>query len=665
MIITEFRSRRSAYGTVRDTTWEELVHRLEEPVRTTETMEEYANLTSEQKTEIKDVGGYVAGEFAEGKRGKLLLKSRCILTIDADHAIDASLDIMRDLYDDICYFVHSTHTSTKDSLRLRWLFPLKRPVDSAEYRYLCSVVKEWVGEESIDETTDQPERLMFWPSISSDAEYICEYHGGDFLDPDELLEGVDLTAFLEKAEQEQANRDVVAEGLIPNGTRDNTLTRLAGVFQQAGLPDELCQEFLARTNAMCCETPLPDADVKRICKSILRKSKGDLVKVQDRDDDYDFGDLGDKLDTDSVEKKTGRNVIDISAAENGNALRDRDIPDTDFIVPGLIPECGLGLIIAPPKTGKSWLAMDIAISVATGTPLLGVESKQAETLYLALEDFDKRIKRRMLKVAGADEDRQDLGKFYHAEAAPTTEGGLTEELDKHLRKHPDAKLVIIDTLQKVRGNAKRTESAYQYDYRDVGILQAYAITRQICLILVHHTRKARDADELLSNASGTNGVSGVVDFGMELAKKNWSDKQAQLKVTGRDVDNKTYIVTFNDTTCRWENLGEEKDVRQSEDEIAYSTDPVVRAIKDKLSQAESKPEGIEDFDDPVTWEVSLQDLLSISRYEYGGSPVSTPRALGGHLNKLAYQLEHIDSITFTSVHRRGGDVRVFSRPRTV
>ena len=661
MIITEFASRKSVYGVVRDLSWEDFVAKLSDPIRTSETLAEYAAMTNEQKTETKDVGGYVAGQFEQGKRNKLRLKSRCVLTIDADCASYSSLDDMQALYDDVAFVVHSTHTSTKENLRLRWLFPLTRPVSSAEYRYLCGVVKTWIGEDSIDETTDQPERLMFWPSVCSDAEYYFYENDGEFIDPDKYLDGVDLSSAPDPTEE----RQIVTDALIPNGTRDNTLTRLAGVFQQAGLPDELCHEFLLRTNELCCEIPLPDEDVNRIYKSISRKSKGDLVRVQDRDDDYDFGDLGDKLDTDSVAKRKGRYIVSLSASEDGNALRARDIPDVDFIVPDLIPECGLGMIFAPPKTGKSWLAMDIAISVATGTPLLGIDTKQVGTLYLALEDPDKRTKRRMLKVGGTDEDRQDLGLFRHVEASPTTDKGFVETMDVELQKYPWTKLVIIDTLQKIRGNAKRTEGAYQYDYRDVGLLQEYAITRDICIIVVHHTKKAVSADEFLSNASGTNGVSGVMDFGMEIAKKKWEDDDAKLKVTGRDFEGKTYAIHFNRVTSRWENLGEEKTVRENEEDLMYNTDPFVKAIRDNLDRIASETKSSDDPDEKIVWVVSLKDLVDIVQLNYGGSPINNSKSLGNHLKKLEYRLKQKDGITFTASRESDGWSRSFSRPRLV
>ena len=222
----------------------------------------------------------------------------------------------------------------------------------------------------------------------------------------------------------------------------------------------------------------------------------------------------------------------------------------------------------------------------------------------------------------------------------------------------------IDTLQKVRGRARKTESAYEYDYRDLGVIQNFAITRQVSVLVVHHTRKAVDKDEFLSNASGTNGVSGVVDYGIGITKNKWNDNRAKLEITGRDIDAKTYVITFNQITNRWESLGEEKDIRESEEDQAYRSDPFIRTIIEKLDENEEELEGLLAQDEPITWEVSLQELFDIARSQYGSVPVSSNNALSRHLQKFAYQLEHRDKITFETKHSKRGNVKIFSRPQT-
>ena len=113
LIITEFKNRLSPDGKTKHTTWADFVERLSHPVITDESLDEYAAMTNEQKTNIKDVGGYVAGEFENGRRKKDFLKSRYVLTIDADDATTDDIDDYQ-FYDEPWMFcVHSTHTSTE------------------------------------------------------------------------------------------------------------------------------------------------------------------------------------------------------------------------------------------------------------------------------------------------------------------------------------------------------------------------------------------------------------------------------------------------------------------------------------------------------------------------------------------------------------------------
>ena len=120
LIVTVFENRLSPVGKVKPMTWADFVDRLSHPVVTEETLDEYALMTNEEKTNTKDVGGYVAGEFENGRRKKTLLKSRYVLTIDADDATPNDIEDYQ-FYDEPWMFcVHSTHTSTEKNPRLRW-----------------------------------------------------------------------------------------------------------------------------------------------------------------------------------------------------------------------------------------------------------------------------------------------------------------------------------------------------------------------------------------------------------------------------------------------------------------------------------------------------------------------------------------------------------------
>ena len=638
IVITEFKNRIKPVGNVVHTTWEDLVNRLSHPVVTEESLDEYAAMTNEQKTDVKDCGGYVAGEFENGRRKKDLLKSRYVLTIDADDATPNDIEEFQFYEEPWMFCVHSTHTSTAENPRLRWLFLLSRPVAANEYRHLIKYVSKYVGAETLDETTDQPERLMFWPSVSWDADYTFLSGGTEPLPVDQILGDLDLE---EEEPERTIHRD--EDGLIPEGYRNEAVFRYAAKQREEGLDGEALLQVVNIYNETKCRTPLRPFEIKTIIGSVLRYPKGEAVPFNARDIESDFSDIG------TVGKKKFRKPL-----ENGNELRERYIPPAVYLVDEMVTT-GLGMVVAPPKFGKSWFALDLALSIATGTPFFGKRTTRAGVLYYALEDNDRRVQRRMNQVSG--EERKDLSWFYHTEDAPTMGEGLFEEIDDYLDMYPEIKFVVIDTLQKVRPPAKRSEGAYANDYNDAGKIQKYALSRDLSILLVHHTRKIIDPNDLIGNISGTNGLSGAIDYAFGMSKKKWDDDQAKLEITGRDISKQTYMMAFNNFTCRWENLGTEKEVREDAEETSYNNDPLVKTIKFYLDQAKAETQ-----DDPVVWKVSTSDLADIA-VSFGADKEESSLKVGMRLAAVKKLLEAKDGITCGKGHTKDGNVNVFSRKR--
>ena len=200
---------------------------------------------------------------------------------------------------------------------------------------------------------------------------------------------------------------------------------------------------------------------------------------------------------------------------------------------------GLGILCAAPKTGKSWLAMDISVHVATGQPLWGYAVKRGAVLHLPLEDTENRITQRMWKMA----DEVD-GEIHFATRAEVLSTGLLEQLQAFHDGHPDLALVVIDTLQMVRSVSR--DYSYSAEYRDISELKQFADANAITLLVVHHTRKMVDANDVMNNVSGTNALTGAADFTWMLAKRSRCSKSATLTITGRDVEQREIELQFTD-----------------------------------------------------------------------------------------------------------------------
>lgn len=179
-------SRLSKRWVNKKTTFEELCERFRVTRRTTETVTEYQKFTKDRRDTAKDVGGYVLGHLKSGRRKKDTVESRSGITLDADHADSGFIDTVEMLFPHNCA-IYSTHSHTPKTPRLRVVIPLSRDVTPDEYAALSRLVADEIGMDFFDDSTYEPERLMYWPSTPSDGEYVFKVIDGDELDPDKYL----------------------------------------------------------------------------------------------------------------------------------------------------------------------------------------------------------------------------------------------------------------------------------------------------------------------------------------------------------------------------------------------------------------------------------------------------------------------------------------------
>ena len=166
--------------------WPEFVGRLRNTKRTGETMAEYRRMSHDQRSARKDVGGFVGGALAGPRRTANNVTERWLVTLDADRGEGTEWDDFTCLYDYEAV-AYPTHSNTPESARWRFVLPLSRAVTPEEYVAVARMVATWFGIDSMDPTTYQPERLMYWPSSPEDAPYELKEHHGAWLDPDEVL----------------------------------------------------------------------------------------------------------------------------------------------------------------------------------------------------------------------------------------------------------------------------------------------------------------------------------------------------------------------------------------------------------------------------------------------------------------------------------------------
>ena len=244
------------------------------------------------------------------------------------------------------------------------------------------------------------------------------------------------------------------------------------------------------------------------------------------------------------------------------------------------------LFVGAPKVGKSFFMGQLAYHVAMGIPLWDYPVRKGTVLYLALEDDYARLQRRLSGMFGVE----CADNLYFATQAKTLNEGLDRQLEEFLKEHTDARLIIIDTLQKVR-EVGGDRYSYSSDYEIVTKLKSFSDKYGICLLVVHHTRKLESEDSF-DMISGTNGLLGAADGAFIMHKKKRTDNEAVLDIVGRVQPDQELTIEFDRERCVWK-------FKKAETELwKQPPNPLLEAINNFLT--EDKPE----------WEGTATELVS-------------------------------------------------------
>ncbi len=285
---------------------------------------------------------------------------------------------------------------------------------------------------------------------------------------------------------------------------------------------------------------------------------------------------------------------------------------------------GTYLMAGAPKVGKYFLVAQLAYHVSTGIKLWDYDVHQGTVLYLALEDDYQRLQGRMARMFGVD----GTDKLHFSVFAKQLGNGLDEQLELFVKEHPDTRLVIIDTLQKIRGSGGDGYS-YAEDYQNMGRLKQFADSKGLCLLLVHHTRKTSSGDKF-EMISGTTGLLGCADGTFVLHKEQRTDRDAMLDIVGRDQPDQRLYLVRDEARLFWclDHAGREL--------WKEPPDPLLEAVG-KMITAENP-----------TWQGSATELAGLLNLDI------QPNAMTKRLNVQAGKLLNSYHIRYTNTHSRNG-----------
>lgn len=321
---------------------------------------------------------------------------------------------------------------------------------------------------------------------------------------------------------EEAAKNTVndSDGIIPKGQRTSKLLSLAGAMRRMGAGELAIGAALVEENKKC-DPPLKNKEVLKIAESAARYKPGDVT--------------------------VGFDPVGFTAQE----LDEIKMPRLREIVDGLIYE-GVNLLVAPPKAGKTYMAFDLALSVATGSEALGYfDARKGVVSALFLEDGRRRLKKRSRDVREKRGNMKPPENLTFFTDWPRWDEGGEEHMVQKIEVDKPA-LVIVDTLAKVRHQAGRNATLYQDDYHALEGMKKIADTYHVAFLILHHTRKQKAADPL-ETVSGSFGLTGGADNILVL-KRDRSRADAVLHVIGRDQEEKEYALSFEGGI--WLHLGD-------------------------------------------------------------------------------------------------------------
>ena len=359
---------------------------------------------------------------------------------------------------------------------------------------------------------------------------------------------------------------------IPAGERNDTLYKLACSMQARGNGDDAILAAVNAENASRCEPPLSDDEVRQIVNSALSKPKGTAP--------YKDG-QPEKKETPPLETYTFSDIAKMN------------LQPPEFLVDRIMPK-GVCLLGAPPKSGKSWMALDLAIQVASGGIFLGRRCKRAGVLYLSLEDSLYRLMERTKKLQQGEPVPDALHyAIYSEKIVPEHQDeGLCLQLEMQLDKTPDIELVIIDTLQLVTPSKQRGDDAYSSAYTMLNTIRPFWQDRNIGFLLIHHTRKKTINDvDPFETFLGSQALTGATDAMYIINQKKDYD-YSDFYGRGRDFEDVSLAIKRDETTCRWLSIGETENIQQMKEQEEYERDPIVGVIRDIVRQSNGLPQNV-------------------------------------------------------------------------
>jgi|TARA_R110002020_G_scaffold297279_1_gene513097 hypothetical protein len=294
-----------------------------------------------------------------------------------------------------------------------------------------------------------------------------------------------------------------------------------------------------------------------------------------------------------------RNGIDLKA------LMTEDVPPLKYAVRPILPE-GLVLIAGRPKAMKSWTMLHLCYCVENGIKFLNHDVVQGNALYLSLEDSKRRLKDRIFKLGHFNSKRVPECDVE----APYLGFGLEEDIQRWIDESTDPRLIVIDTLARVKPRTKKSSgTAYDLDNELLRNVQKLAISNGVCIVLISHLSKS-ETEYSFDRITGSAGLQGMTDAFWLMDRGDTENAKASITGRGRDIVDFSYEVKWNDQTYKYEWIGNKIEIERNENRasIIYAMEGLFKT--DPVKNAEVKPSQVYKF---LDYKAQSKDAKNVSR----------------------------------------------------
>ena len=421
---------------------------------------------------------------------------------------------------------------------------------------------------------------------------------------------------------------VVPETIVTGG-RNDMLYKMACSMQAKGMSDAAILAAVKAENAAKCSPPLGDFEIDKLVRSALTKEKGNAVKEPTTADPQ--AKANSKMDFAPQPLYSAKELMSSEDKPLKVYVGDEKTP--------LLSE-GTVVLAAPPKLGKSWFCLNLAIALTTGADFLGFKTTQCHVQYYDLEQ-SRRLKRKRISMAIEQLGIEVPEGLYVADRLQGIGRGLEEQIEFDMQNDPQIGVFIIDVFTYVETGRKNTETEYQWTYKNFNIINELARKYSISIILVLHTRKSKDPDHPFDDILGSTANQGASSHMIVLAKSKFNSASVHLYAQGRETEGVIELDYINDG-------GRLKLTDAKSDE----PDDIAEFMESEIRNAI-----VTFMERNVMWKGRCSELIeSMARDEIGVD--ASPKDVGGFLSKNVGRLMKHDHLIVTII-KNGTGPRVY------